>query len=85
MAFLDTIGEAGVFIDTAGGGRRSLNVLSRGNFFGEMRLMTGSPQVAPAIARTDPEYYRLGKEALHNEMHHSHSEVLAAFKRFFGL
>jgi len=74
-----------VFIDTAGGGRCSLNVLSRGNFFSEMNLMTGSPRVASAIARTDLECYRLDKEALHNEMHHSHSEVLATIKRFFGL
>ena len=40
-----------------------LNVLSKGAFFGEMSLMTGSPRVASVIAKTDVECYRLDKEA----------------------
>jgi small-conductance mechanosensitive channel/CRP-like cAMP-binding protein len=61
--FIIIKGEAEVFIDTVGGAKRSLNVLSNGNFFGEMSLMTGSPRVASVIARTDIECYRLDKEA----------------------
>jgi small-conductance mechanosensitive channel/CRP-like cAMP-binding protein len=120
--FIIIKGEAEVFVGTAGGARRSLNVLSKGNFFGEMSLMTGSPRVASVIARTDIECYRLDKEAFqgimqarpaiadevshilvmrktqldsalqnldkdssHTQIQHSHSEVLATIKRFFGL
>jgi small-conductance mechanosensitive channel len=115
-------GEAEVFIEAANGEKRSLNVLSKGNFFGEMGMMTGAPRVATVVAKTDVECYRLDKEAfeeillarpgiadevsdilvarrtqldsamqnldeeaLHKEMHHRHSEVLATIKRFFGL
>ncbi len=120
--FIIINGEAEVFIDAANGEKRSLNVLSKGSFFGEMSLMTGAPRVASVIAKTDIECYRLDKEAfeeillarpgiadevshilvmrrtqldsalqnldeeaLHKEMHHRHSEVLATIKRFFGL
>jgi small-conductance mechanosensitive channel/CRP-like cAMP-binding protein len=61
--FIIINGEAEVFIDAADGGKRSLNVLSKGSFFGEMSLMTGAPRVASVIARTDIECYRLDKEA----------------------
>jgi len=61
-------GEAEVFIDGPDGGRRSLNVLSKGNFFGEMSLMTGAPRVASVIARTNIECYRLDKEAFEGIM-----------------
>jgi CRP-like cAMP-binding protein len=56
-------GEAEVFLETPGGARRSVNVLTRGNFFGEMGMMTGAPRSASVIARTDVECYRLDKEA----------------------
>lgn len=56
-------GEAEVFLEGAGGEKRSLSVLSKGAFFGEMSLMTGSPRVATVVARTDVECYRLDKEA----------------------
>ncbi len=56
-------GEAEVFLEAAGGERRSVNVLGRGNFFGEMGMMTGAPRSASVIARTDMECYRLDKDA----------------------
>jgi small-conductance mechanosensitive channel/CRP-like cAMP-binding protein len=56
-------GEAEVFLEAVGGERRSVNVLGRGNFFGEMGMMTGSPRSASVIARTDMECYRLDKDA----------------------
>ena len=56
-------GEAEVFLEASGGERRSVNVLGRGNFFGEMGMMTGSPRSASVIARTDMECYRLDKDA----------------------
>lgn len=61
--FIIISGEAEVYLEGAGGEKRSLNVLSNGAFFGEMSLMTGSPRVATVIARTDVECYRLDKEA----------------------
>lgn len=61
--FIIIRGEAEVYLEGAGGEKRSLNVLSNGAFFGEMSLMTGSPRVASVIARTDVECYRLDKEA----------------------
>ncbi len=61
--FIIINGEAEVLIDAANGEKRSLNVLSKGSFFGEMSLMTGAPRVASVIARTDVECYRLDKEA----------------------
>ncbi|HET7833026.1 MAG TPA: mechanosensitive ion channel family protein [Gallionella sp.] len=56
-------GEAEVFLEGTDGERRSLNVLSKGNFFGEMGMMTGAPRSATVIARTDMECYRLDKES----------------------
>jgi small-conductance mechanosensitive channel/CRP-like cAMP-binding protein len=61
--FVIISGEAEVYLEGAEGERRSLNVLSKGNFFGEMSLMTGSPRAASVIAKTDVECYRLDKEA----------------------
>ncbi len=56
-------GEAEVYLETPNGERRSVNLLSRGSFFGEMGMMTGAPRSASVIARTDMECYRLDKEA----------------------
>lgn len=61
--FIIINGEAEVFLEAPSGEKRSLNVLTKGNFFGEMSLMTGSPRVATVIARTDVECYRLDKDA----------------------
>ncbi len=56
-------GEAEVYLETPTGERRSVNVLTKGNFFGEMGMMTGAPRSASVIANTDVECYRLDKEA----------------------
>ena len=66
--FIIISGNVEVFVTTASGETRSLNVLSKGNFFGEMSLMTGAPRVASVIARTDIECYRLDKEAFEGIM-----------------
>ncbi|MCX7192772.1 MAG: mechanosensitive ion channel family protein [Proteobacteria bacterium] len=56
-------GDAEVYLETPNGERRSVNILSKGSFFGEMGMMTGAPRSASVIARTDVECYRLDKEA----------------------
>jgi len=61
-------GEVEIFIATANGETRSLNVLSKGNFFGEMSLMTGAPRAASVVAKTDIECYRLDKKAFEGIM-----------------
>jgi len=61
--FIITSGEAEVYLENTDGEKHTLNVLSNGDIFGEMSLMTGSPRVASVIARTDVECYRLDKEA----------------------
>lgn len=66
--FIIINGEVEVFIDAADGGKRSLNVLSKGSFFGEMSLMTGAPRAASVIAKTDIECYRLDKDAFEEIM-----------------
>lgn len=55
-------GEAEVYLETAGGGKRTLRTLGKGNFFGEMGLMTGAPRYASVVAKTDVECYRVDKE-----------------------
>jgi small-conductance mechanosensitive channel len=61
--FIIISGDAEVFLEAANGEKRSLNVLTKGDFFGEMSLMTGSPRVATVVAKTDVECYRLDKDA----------------------
>ncbi|OGS93428.1 MAG: mechanosensitive ion channel protein MscS [Gallionellales bacterium GWA2_59_43] len=61
--FIIISGEAEVLLEAPNGERRSLNVLSKGDFFGEMSLMTGSPRAATVVAKTDVECYRLDKDA----------------------
>jgi small-conductance mechanosensitive channel/CRP-like cAMP-binding protein len=56
-------GETEVYIEAPNGEKRRLNVLTKGDFFGEMSLMTGAPRMASVIARTDVECYRLDKDA----------------------
>lgn len=56
-------GEAEVFIEMPDGERRSVNYLVKGNFFGEMGMMTGAARSASVIARSDVECYRLDKDA----------------------
>ncbi|MBI4937364.1 MAG: mechanosensitive ion channel [Nitrosomonadales bacterium] len=55
-------GEAEVYLESPGGGKRVLRSLGKGNFFGEMGLMTGAPRSATVVAKTDVECYRLDKE-----------------------
>jgi len=57
-------GEADVFVDLSNGKRRAVRSLEKGNFFGEMGLLTGAPRSASVIARTDVECYRIDKEAV---------------------
>ncbi|MDZ4202696.1 MAG: mechanosensitive ion channel family protein [Gallionella sp.] len=61
--FIIINGEAEVYLEGANGEKRVLNVLRKGDFFGEMSLMTGSPRTASVIAKSDVECYRLDKEA----------------------
>ncbi|MDE2309691.1 MAG: mechanosensitive ion channel [Betaproteobacteria bacterium] len=55
-------GEAEVYLESPGGGRRVIRDLGKGSFFGEMGLMTGAPRSASVVAKTDVECYRLDKE-----------------------
>src|SRR5574340_1519808 len=57
-------GEAEVYVELPNGKRRIVSALSRGNFFGEMGLLTGAPRSASVIARTDVECYRIDKEVV---------------------
>jgi len=56
-------GEADVFLGAPDGGRRLINTLGKGSFFGEMALLTGAPRRASVLAKTDVECYRLDKDA----------------------
>jgi len=55
-------GEAEVYLELAGGGKHVLRDLGRGNFFGEMGLMTGAARSATVMAKTDVECYRVDKD-----------------------
>lgn len=55
-------GDAEVYLEVAGGGKHVLRDLGRGNFFGEMGMMTGAPRSATVMAKTDVECYRVDKE-----------------------
>jgi CRP-like cAMP-binding protein len=61
--FIVVNGEAEVYLEKPNGEKLRLNVLTKGSFFGEMSLMTGSPRKASVIAKTDVECYRLDKAA----------------------
>ncbi len=67
--FIIVNGEAEVFLDTPEGGKRLINTLSKGSFFGEMALLTGAPRRASVIAKTDVECYRLDKDAFEEILH----------------
>jgi CRP-like cAMP-binding protein/small-conductance mechanosensitive channel len=57
-------GDADVFVDLPNGKRRNVRTLGRGNFFGEMGLLTGAPRSASVIAKTDVECYRIDKDVV---------------------
>ena len=61
--FIIINGEAEVYLEASNGEKHLLNVLTKGNFFGEMSLMTGAQRQASVIAKTDVECYRLDKAA----------------------
>ncbi|OLE52002.1 MAG: hypothetical protein AUG51_20065 [Acidobacteria bacterium 13_1_20CM_3_53_8] len=65
--YIMTKGEAEVRI-AVDGSQMSKKVaeLNKGDFFGEMGLMTGEPRTATVVARTDVECYRLDKEAFND-------------------
>ena len=56
-------------------------------------IMRARPAIADEVShilvmrrtQLDSALQNLDEEALHKEMHHRHSEVLATIKRFFGL
>jgi CRP-like cAMP-binding protein len=66
--FIIINGEVEVYLEAANGEKRRLNVLTKGDFFGEMSLMTGAPRLASVIATTDVECYRLNKGAFEEIM-----------------
>jgi small-conductance mechanosensitive channel/CRP-like cAMP-binding protein len=60
--FIITNGEAEIYLEGNNGEKRIVSVLGKGDFFGEMSLMTGAPRRASVTAKTDVECYRLDKE-----------------------
>ena len=60
--YLVVSGDADVWIDAPGGGRKEIATLHGGEVFGEMGMMTGAPRSASVSARTDVICYRLDKE-----------------------
>jgi small-conductance mechanosensitive channel/CRP-like cAMP-binding protein len=61
--FLVTAGEVTVRVATGGGLEREVARLGRGDFFGEMSLMTGEKRSATVTAATPVECYLLDKAA----------------------
>ena len=51
------------------GKRRTVRILGRGNFFGEMGLLTGAPRSASVVAKSDVECYRIDKEVTEEILH----------------
>jgi CRP-like cAMP-binding protein/small-conductance mechanosensitive channel len=62
-------GEAEVYVDLPNGKRRTVRILGRGNFFGEMGLLTGAPRSASVVAKSDVECYRIDKEVIEEILH----------------
>jgi CRP-like cAMP-binding protein/small-conductance mechanosensitive channel len=62
-------GEAEVYVDLPNGKRRTVRILGRGNFFGEMGLLTGAPRSASVVAKSDVECYRIDKEVMEEILH----------------
>lgn len=55
--------------DDKTGHERELTRLGPGTFFGEYSLMTGEPREATAVALTDVECYRLGRDSFKHVIH----------------
>ena len=62
-------GEAEVYVDLPNGKRRTVRTLARGNFFGEMGLLTGAPRSASVVAKTDVECYRIDNDVVEELLH----------------
>jgi len=67
--YLMAEGNAEVVVAVEGKSQR-VAVLSAGDLFGEMGMMTGEPRSATVIALTDVTCYRLGKEAFEEVLRH---------------
>jgi CRP-like cAMP-binding protein len=63
--YIMTRGEAEVRVAVDGNLSKKVATLHKGDFFGEMGLMTGEPRTATIIAQTAVECYRLDKGAFH--------------------
>ena len=63
--YLITRGDAEVRISADGNLTEHIATLHKGDFFGEMGMMTGEPRTATVIALSDVECYRVDKEAFH--------------------
>ncbi|MFY9261931.1 MAG: mechanosensitive ion channel family protein [Gallionella sp.] len=61
-------GDAEVYVEAVDGKKHTLNILSKGDFFGEMGMMTGAPRTASVTAQTDVECYRLDKTGFEDIM-----------------
>lgn len=59
--YLIVRGQAEVVVDQ-NGRTTSVSLLTAGDFFGEMGMLTGDPRRATVLAKTDVECYRLDKE-----------------------
>jgi small-conductance mechanosensitive channel/CRP-like cAMP-binding protein len=76
-------GDAEVRVSVDGQLNEHVATLHRGDFFGEMGMMTGAPRTATIIALSEVECYRLDKDAFHDilqrrpEIAESISEILA--------
>jgi len=61
-----TRGDAEVRVSLDGNLTERVATLHRGDFFGEMGMMTGEPRSATVLALSDVECYRVDKEAFHD-------------------
>ena len=56
-------GSVGIYLDSPGGGRIRADEGGRGDFFGEMSLLTGEPRSASILAETETEALIIHKHA----------------------
>jgi small-conductance mechanosensitive channel/CRP-like cAMP-binding protein len=61
--FIIEQGEVEVFVTSANGSKKSLTILSIGDFFGEIALLTGELRTASVQAITEVRVFRLKKES----------------------